>query len=250
MTMRLRAVIVDDEDLARRRLAKLLRAYDGEIEIAGEAAHGEEAVAVIASARPDVVFLDVQMPGFDGFEVVRRLAVKPFIVFVTAYNEYALRAFEENSIDYLLKPVEQARLEKTVGKLRRLLGASSLRMDANVEKLLARMASPPLERVRVTLGDRIILVETADIAYFEAKEKYTYLHTADREYAIDGTLADLEGKLDGATFVRIHRAFIVNVRFIREIVRWFAGRYKVRLKDNPGTELTVTRSYAEAIRRL
>ena len=250
MTMRLRAVIVDDEELARKRLAKLLHAFGGEIEIAGEAAHGEEAVRVIDGVRPDVVFLDVQMPGFDGFEVVRRLAVKPFIVFVTAYNEYALRAFEENSIDYLLKPVEQARLEKTVAKLRRLFGASSLRMDANVEKLLARLASPPLERIKVTLGDRILLVDIADIVYFEAKDKYTYLHTVEKEYAIDGTLGDLEGRLDGATFVRIHRAFIVNVRFIREIVRWFAGRYKVRLKDGPGTELVVSRSYADAIRKL
>jgi len=250
MTMRLRAVIVDDEELARRRLGKLLRAFGGEIEIAGEAGHGEEAVAVITSTRPDVVFLDVQMPGFDGFEVVRRLAVKPFIVFVTAYNEYALRAFEENSIDYLLKPVEHARLEKTIEKLRLLFGASSLQMDANIGKMLARLASPPLERVKVTLGDRIILVDVADIAYFEAKEKCTYLHAGDKEYVLDGTLAELEGRLDGAKFVRIHRAFIVNVRFIREIVRWFAGRYKVRLNDKPGTELIVTRGYADAIKKL
>jgi len=139
--MRLRAVVVDDEELARKRLSKLLRAYAAEIEIVGEAGHGEEAVGVISSARPDVVFLDVQMPGFDGFEVVRRLETKPFIVFVTAYNDYALRAFEENSIDYLLKPVEQARLEKAVEKMRRLIGSSSLRMDGNVEKMLARLAS-------------------------------------------------------------------------------------------------------------
>jgi len=250
MTPRLRAVIVDDEELARKRLGKLLRAFGDEIEIVGEASHGEEAVGVITTARPDVVFLDVQMPGFDGFEVVRRLEAKPFIVFVTAYNEYALRAFEENSIDYLLKPVEQARLGRTVEKLRRLLRASSLRMDANIEKLLARLAAPPLERIKVTLGDRILLVDIADIAYFEAKEKYTYLHTSEKEYAIDGTLAELEGKLDGVQFVRIHRAFIVNVRFIREIVRWFAGRYKVRLKDTPGTELIVSRGYADAIKRL
>ncbi|HUI09206.1 MAG TPA: LytTR family DNA-binding domain-containing protein [Bacteroidota bacterium] len=250
MTMRLRAVVVDDEELARKRLVKLLRAFGSEIEIAGEAAHGEEAVGVITSTRPDVVFLDVQMPGFDGFEVARRLEVKPFIVFVTAYNEYALRAFEENSIDYLLKPVEHARLEKTVGKLRRLFGASSLRMDANVEKMLARLASPPPERIKVTLGDRIILVDLADVVYFEAREKYTYLHTLEKEYAIDGTLADLEGTLGGGNFVRIHRSYIVNVRFIREIVRWFAGRYKVRLKDAPGTELVVSRGYADAIRNL
>ena len=248
--MQIRVVVVDDEDLARKRLAKMLGAYAGEIEIVGEAANGPEAVAVIASLSPDVVFLDVQMPGFDGFEVVRRLTAKPFIVFATAYNEYALKAFEENSVDYLLKPVEHKRLEKTVEKLRRLFGASSLRMNENIARMLSRLAAPPLRRMKVSLGDRIILVDLADIAYFEAKQKYTFLHTADREYMIGETLAELEGKLDGAAFVRIHRAYIVNLGFVRELVRWFAGRYKVRLKDRKETELIVTRSYADRIRSL
>jgi two-component system LytT family response regulator len=248
--MHLRAVVVDDEDLARRRLLKLLLKYGEEVEIVGEAGNGEEAVAVISSLRPDLVFLDVQMPGCDGFEVVRRLKEKPFIVFATAYNEYALKAFEENSVDYLLKPVEQKRLDRTLEKLRRLFGTSSLRMNENVEKMLSRLASPPLQRLKVSLGDKIYLVDLPDVVYCESRDKYTYLHTTDREYVIDETLADLEGKLDGSTFIRIHRSYIVNVKFIRELVRWFAGRYKVRLKDSKGTELIATRSYADRIRRL
>jgi two-component system LytT family response regulator len=248
--MRIRAVVVDDEDLARRRLLKLLLKYGEELEVVGEAANGDEAVAVISSLRPDVVFLDVQMPGCDGFEVVRRLREKPFIVFATAYNEYALKAFEENSVDYLLKPVEQKRLDRTVDKLRRFAGTSSLGMDENIVKMLSRLASPPLQRLKVSLGDKIFLIDLPDIAYFESRDKATYLHTTDREYMIPETLADLEEKLDGSTFVRIHRAHIVNVTFIRELVRWFAGRYKVRLKDKNETELIAARGYADRIRRL
>ena len=248
--MRIRAVVVDDEDLARRRLRKLLLKYGEEVEVVGEAANGEEAVALISSLRPDVVFLDVQMPGCDGFEVVRRLQEKPFIVFATAYNEYALKAFEENSVDYLLKPVEQKRLDRTLEKLRRFVGTSSLSVNENIERMLSRLASPPIQRLKVSVGDKIYLIDLPDIVYFESREKYTYLHTTDREYMIDETLADLEVKLDKSTFVRIHRSYIVNVKFIRELVRWFAGRYKVRLKDKSETELIATRSYADQIRRL
>jgi two-component system LytT family response regulator len=248
--MRIRAIVVDDEDLARRRLLKLLLKYGEEVEIVGEAANGEEAVALISSLRPDLVFLDVQMPGCDGFEVVRRLKEKPFIVFATAYSEYALKAFEENSVDYLLKPVEQKRLDRTIGKLSTFIPASLPGMNDNIEKMLSRLASPPLQRLKVSLGDKIYLIDLQDIVYFESREKYTYLHTADREYMVDETLADLGGKLDGSRFVRIHRSYIVNVNFIREIVRWFAGRYKVRLKDRKETELIATRSYAGNIRRL
>jgi two-component system LytT family response regulator len=248
--MHIRAVVVDDEDLARRRLLKLLLKYGEEVEVVGEAANGEEAVALISSLRPDVVFLDVQMPGCDGFEVVRRLQEKPFIVFATAYNEYALKAFEENSVDYLLKPVEQKRLDRTLEKLRRFVGTSSLSVNENIERMLSRLASPPLQRLKVSLGDKIYLIDLPDIVYFESRDKYTYLHTTDREYMIDETIADLEVKLDKSTFVRIHRSYIVNVKFIRELVRWFAGCYKVRLKDKSETELIATRSYADQIRRL
>ena len=248
--MNLRAMIIDDEELARKRLRKMLKKYEEEVEIIGEARNGEEAVERINSARPDVIFLDVQMPGFDGFEVVRRLKSKPHIVFATAYDEFALKAFEENTVDYLLKPIEERRLDKAIDKLRQLFDAHQLHLDRNVERLLARLASAPLKRLQVKVGDRIVLVECEDIVYFEARDKYTYMHTADQEYILDLTLAELESKLEAADFVRIHRSAIINVKHILELVKWFGGKYKVKLKDGSKTELIVSRGYVDRIHRL
>jgi two-component system LytT family response regulator len=246
--MHLRVMIVDDEDLARKRLRKMLGKYETELEIVGEAGNGVEAVDRIDRLRPDVIFLDVQMPGFDGFEVVRRLKAKPHIVFATAYDEFALKAFEENTVDYLLKPIEQQRLDKAVDKLRTLFDRQALHLDENIERLLSRLAASPLRRLQVRLGDKIVLVEIADVVYFDAKDKYTFLHTADQKYIVDFTLAELESRLDQAEFVRIHRSTIVNLKHTQELVKWFGGKYKVRLKDKNKTELVVSRGYVERIR--
>jgi two-component system LytT family response regulator len=248
--MHIRTIIVDDEELARKRLRKLLQKYQPELEIIGEAQNGEEAVEKISAMRPEVIFLDVQMPGCDGFEVVRRLRTKPFIVFATAYNEYALKAFEENSVDYLLKPIEQKRLDKAVEKLRRHFDSSKLQCNENIERMLSQLVSPSLQRMKVKIGEKILLLDITDVVYFEAKDKYTFLHTSDREYMIDETITELEVKLDKSNFIRIHRAVVVNVKYIRELVKWFAGRYKVKLKDKRETELIVSRRYADQIRHL
>jgi two-component system LytT family response regulator len=248
--MHLRVIIVDDEELARKRLRKMLKKYEAELEIVDEASNGEEAVERIDAVHPDVIFLDVQMPAFDGFEVVRRLKSKPHIVFATAYDEFALKAFEENTVDYLLKPIEQRRLEKAIDKLRQLFDRQALRLDENVELLLARLAAASLKRLQVKVGDKIVLVDSSDVVYFEAKDKYTYLHTADQKYIVDFTLAELESKLDATDFVRIHRSTIVNVRHMLELVKWFGGRYKMRLKDKDRTELVVSRGYVDRIHRL
>jgi two-component system LytT family response regulator len=248
--MHIRTIIVDDEELARKRLRKLLQKYQPELEIVAEAQNGEEAVEKISALQPEVIFLDIQMPGCDGFEVIRRLQTKPFIVFATAYNEYALKAFDENSIDYLLKPIDQRRLDKAVEKLRRLFDSSKLQFNENIERMLSQLVSPSLQRMKVKIGDKILLLGLSDIVYFEAKDKYTFLHTSDREYVVDETITDLEVKLDKSNFIRIHRAVIVNVKFIRELVKWFAGRYKVKLKDKRETELIVSRRYADQIRRM
>jgi two-component system, LytTR family, response regulator len=248
--MQIRAIVVDDEELARKRLRKLLLNYQTEIEIIAEAINGDDAIEKITALRPDVIFLDVQMPGCDGFEVVRRLDVKPYIVFATAFNKYALKAFEENSIDYLLKPIDQTRLDKTVEKLRRLFDSRAVEFTGNIERMLSQLVKPSLQRIHVKLGERILLIDCADVVYFEAKNKYTFLHTPDKEYIVDETIAELEERLERKTFVRIHRGVIVNVKFIRELVKWFAGRYKVRMKDTKGTELTASRLYADQIRHL
>ena len=248
--MHIRTIIIDDEELARRRLRKLLQKYQSEIEILGEAQNGIEAIEMISSMKPDVIFLDVQMPGCDGFEVLRRIATKPFIVFTTAFNKYALKAFDENSVDYLLKPIDQERLDKTVNKLNRLFDSSTLKFADNIERMLSRIVSPSPQRIQVKIGDKIQLLNFSDVVFFEAKAKYTFLHTHDREYMIDETIAELELKLDKTEFIRIHRGTIVNVGFIREFVKWFAGRYKVRLKDDKETELVVSRGYASQIHQL
>jgi len=248
--MHMRAMLVDDEELARKRLRKLLQKHGAEIEIVGEADNGTAAAELIARERPDVVFLDVQMPGCDGFEVVRRLQAKPVIIFVTAYNEYALKAFEENSIDYLLKPVTQERLDKTIEKMHRFFESSAVEMNERLHRLLTHLASPQIRRLKVNLGEKIILLDLPDIVYIEAKDKYTFVHTQDSEYMIDESLSDIHARLEDANFIRIHRAYIVNIKYVRELVKWFAGRYKVRLKDKAGTELVVTRNYADQIRRL
>ena len=247
--MHLRAIIIDDEELARKRLRKMLQEYES-IEVVEEASNGEEAVERVGSLKPDLIFLDVQMPPFDGFEVVRRLRHKPLIIFTTAYDEYALKAFEENSVDYLLKPIEQQRLDKAIEKLLHFQSPQGSDMADRLEQLLTHLSSPALRRLRVRTGDKIVLVDTADIVYFEAKDKYTFLHTVDQEHLIDETLNELEQKLDGRDFARIHRSAIVNLKYVREIVKWFGGKQKVRLKDKAQTELVVSRGYAEAIRKI
>jgi len=246
----LRVVIVDDEELARKRLRKMLGKYEDVLEVVGEARDGKEAVEVVDKLTPDAIFLDVQMPGYDGFEVVRRLKSKPHIVFATAYDEFALKAFEENTVDYLLKPVEERRLEKAVEKLRRLGDRTSLHLDANIEKLLSRLAANPIKRLQVKVGDRIVLVDLKEVVFFEAKEKYTFLHTTDQEYIVEQTLAELESRLDATEFVRIHRSTIVNVKHIQEMVKWFGGKLKVKLKDKKNTQLVVSRSYVDRIHKL
>jgi len=248
--MHLRALIIDDEELARKRLHKMLQDFKSELEVVDEAGNGEEAVKKIEEIRPDVIFLDIQMPGCDGFEVARRLYIKPFIVFVTAYDEYALKAFEENSVDYLLKPIDRKRLEKAVEKLRRLFNVSKPQLNENVERLLSQLASAPVKRMQVKSGDKILLINVDDIVYFEAKDKYTFLHTFDQKHIIDFTLADLEGKLDKANFIRIHRSSIINLKYIRELVKWFGGKYKVRLTDKNRTELVVSRGYVDQIQKM
>jgi two-component system LytT family response regulator len=182
--------------------------------------------------------------------VVRRLRYKPFIIFTTAYDEYALKAFEENSIDYLLKPIEQKRLDKAVEKLERVYTSSKPQINENVERFLSQLASPPPKRLQVKSGDKILLIDTDSIIYFESKDKYTFLHTVDHEHIVELTLAELEEKLDKLSFVRIHRSAIVNIKYIREMVKWFGGKYKVRLKDKQQTELVVSRGYVDRIRNL
>src|ERR1700730_11391083 len=195
--MKYTAVVVDDEKLARQRLRKLLSAYP-DITFVGEAAAGAAAVRLIDQKRPNLVFMDVQLPDFDGFEVLRRLSHSPLVIFTTAYNQYALQAFEAAGIDYLLKPIEPETLERSIARVTRL--TQSQQQPTDLERRLERLldtwgqltASPQyLQRIAVRVGERILLIEVRSVTHFYAKDKYVFLETVGgKEYLVDETLAE------------------------------------------------------------
>ena len=254
----LRVFLVDDESLALKRLERLLRAT-GRAEIAGQETDPETALARLADMPVDALFLDIQMPGLSGFELLARLDWQPLVIFTTAYDEYALQAFEVHSIDYLLKPVEPAHLERALNKLDRLIAAPKPASPPNFNSVLAQLASSlRLEgqqpqrgfptRIASRIGERVRIIELSQITHFFAQEKLTYAATADGNHAVDRTVAELEQELDPARFVRIHRAILLNADFIDEIHSWFGGRLLVRLKDGRKTELTVARDRVRALK--
>lgn len=243
----IKTLLADDEDIALRRLRNSLAAYPS-IEIVGEVRDGMSAVAFINRERPDLVFLDIQMPGCNGFEVLRNLVYTPLIVFVTAYETYAVKAFEKNSLDYLLKPVEDERLAVT---MQRVLNASGPHDDMLLKiGHLLRDSHPEatMRTIPVKVGAKITLVHVDDICYLEARDKYVYIHTADGGKLVDFTLAYLEERLP-PVFLRIHRGIIVNTLQIREIEKYFKGTYLVVMNDAKGSKLKSAYSYSEAIRR-
>ena len=254
--MSFRAVLVDDEPLALQRLRKLLGAHP-EIEIVGTAGDGEEAVERIRALSPDVVFLDIQLPPFDGFEVLRRLKSAPLVIFVTAHDEYALRAFEATSVDYLLKPVEPEKLERALAKLRRLSGGSEKRaIQERLERLLAYLEENAprdayLQKLGIRVGERTLVVGLDEVSHFYSEDKYVFAHILNgKDYIVEYTLAELEQRLDPRRFVRIHRATLVNAEQIREIQKWFGGKYRVLLRDPQTTVLLASKTMAGNLRRV
>lgn len=246
--MTTRAVLVDDEPLARKRLRRLLLEHGG-VEIAGEAGDGAAACRLIAELKPDLVFLDVQMPGMSGFDVLARLRERPRVIFVTAHDEFAVRAFEEQALDYLLKPVEPARLERALTRV--AAGARApAENDERFERLLQAIdrAKAPPQRIAVRRGAKVILVEPAAIVFCRAEDKYTVLYTADGEHVVDRTIEELERTLDPATFLRIHRGAIVNLAFVKDLTAVEGGRVLVSLTAPPGAQLHASRAGARLLR--
>jgi len=221
----IRALIIDDEPLARRSVAALL-AGESDIQVAGECASGGEAVARIRTERPDLIFLDVQMPDGDGFEVLEALGcdLPPAVVFVTAYDRYALRAFEVGAIDYLLKPFDQARFAKVLVRARDWIVQEKSR-DA---------------RLAVKNAGQVILIKLSEIDWIEAADYYASLHVAGRTHLLRRSLADLEQDLNGHGFCRVHRSALVNLDRVRGLVTDEEGEYRVDLAD--GTRLRLSRS--------
>lgn len=242
----LKALIIDDEPLARARLRRLLANYTADLVIIGEAANGEEGAELINILKPDVIFLDIEMPVLNGFEMLAKLEFHPTVIFATAYDQYAVKAFEKNSIDYLLKPIEEERLAKTIQRLRDNL------IKNNFNAIRQTAISAPAKKINtlsLQIGERIILVKTEDIVYIEADEKYVFIHTKDgKRYITDFTLKGLEEKL-GSDFMRIHRSLIININQIDEIRRSFNGAFTFVMKGTAQARLKSSRSYADEIRK-
>jgi two-component system LytT family response regulator len=244
----IRAYIVDDERLAVQRLTRLLE-ETGRVSIAGSTTDSAHALAFLRAGEVDVVFLDVQMPGLTGFELLEQLDRDVPVIFTTAYDRYALDAFSVNSIDYLLKPIDPERLNRALDKLERFAGQP--RPDVReLARALARELAPSrkLERIASRVGERTTLLDASRITHFFAKDKLTFAAANGREHAIDHTIADLEAQLDTRRFVRIHRATIVNVAFVLEIYPGVDGLV-VRLKDEGKTELSVARDRVRGLKQ-
>ena len=241
----IRALIVDDEAPARRKLRELL-GRETDFEVVGEAADGVEAVEAIRAAGPDVVFLDIQMPRLDGFGVVEEVGAgeMPLVVFITAYDEHAVKAFEVQALDYLLKPFAPSRFQKLLERLRRQLGQDQGDLAQRIDRLLAtvRPSSPALRQILVERGEgRQALLAVSEIDLIRAEGNYLRFFSGGDEYRRRGTLRDLEERLDPHQFVRLNRSEIARLEAIRELQPWFHGDARVVMRD--GAVLTWSRRY-------
>jgi two-component system LytT family response regulator/two-component system response regulator LytT len=250
-TATLTAVVADDEQLAREELCYLLDQIDG-VEVVGQAANGLEAVDTITRLDPDIAFLDIQMPGLGGLEVVRQLqgsGTTASVVFVTAFDHQAVEAFEVNAVDYLLKPVDATRLAQAVGRARSRRADSPPLAD-QLDRLV-RMIAPASRpaQVAVKVQERYILVQADDILYASVVDDSINIVTGQVSgTSNDRTLDELQARLDPATFWRVHRSHLVNINKIKEIVPWFSRNYILRMKDAKGTEIPVSRTHTRRLR--
>ena len=250
--MSIRALVVDDEPLARRAIRRFVAKHAG-VNVIGECGDGESAVRAIRERNPDLVFLDIQMPEMDGFRVLSEVGANkmPVTIFVTAYDRYALRAFDANAIDYLLKPIGKERFERALTRAKqriagRLNDDDAHRIISSLERFAAARTYP--DRLAIPKNGRVLFVATKDIDWIEAEGNYVRLHVGNREHEFRETLAGLEEKLNPSEFLRIHRSTIVNIRRIKEIQAWFHGHHRVLLED--GTELRMSRYQREIARKL
>jgi DNA-binding LytR/AlgR family response regulator len=248
----LRALIVDDEQLARDELRYLLEQLGG-VEIVAMAENGPDAITAIAKHTPDVAFLDVQMPGLTGFEVARQIVDReptPAIVFVTAYDQHAIEAFEVNAVDYLLKPVEPARLDTAVQRVRRR-HAEAQPLNDHLQRIveLVEGRQSRREQVAVKVGERFLLVQAEEIIFASMADESINIVTSHAAGTCNyRTLDELQARLDPATFWRVHRSHLVNINKIKEIVPWFSRNYILRMKDAKATEIPVSRSQTRRLR--
>jgi two-component system LytT family response regulator len=247
----IRALLVDDEDLARATLKRALIAapeFEG-FEIVGEASNGVEALEAVEEFRPDLVFLDIEMPGFGGFEVIQQLSNAPAIVFVTAYDEYAVRAFEANALDYLLKPVQPERLQRALIRIRQRFANRTAERSRDQDACIAEIISHrsgPLKRLAARRGKRIVIVPLREVIRIEIEDKLVFACTAKERLLIEKSINELEAMLQPVGFLRISRGELVNLEMVRELAPYFSGTWRVKLAN--GEERDVSRDRAKQLK--
>jgi two-component system LytT family response regulator len=249
---KIRARIVDDEPLAREGIGMRLK-QEPDVEVIGACKNGREAVTVILRDVPDLVFLDIQMPRLDGFGVIEAVGAKqmPHVIFVTAYDEHALRAFEVSALDYLLKPIDGGRFSEALERARsRIRGETLDAVSERLHKMMTALAveRKHLERLSIKSAGRITFLSVDEIDWIEAADNYVHIHAGRESHLLHATMSSLESRLDPNKFLRIHRSTIVNVGRIKELQPMFHGEYRIILKD--GTRLTSGRSYRENLQKL
>lgn len=249
MSQLFKAIVIDDEPAARRLMKSLLEDYAQVVTVVAEAGNGREAISKIEELRPDLIFLDIQMPDLTGFEVLEQLTHKPNVIFTTAYEQYAIKAFENFSIDYLLKPIKEERLQQSIDKLKQF-GRLNQTLDINSLQDIIRQLQAPQKATALPIktGDRITLLRYENIAYLEAQDKYVYVFTTDgQKHLTDQSLTTLSEKLP-PQFYRIQKSYIINKDKIKEMHRHFNSRYLFIMDDKAGTRLTSGRTYHDEIR--
>lgn len=254
--MKITSLIVDDEQPARDELAFLLKGFP-EVEVVGQGKNGVEAVNLIRELMPHLVFLDVQMPGLDGFGVIKKLLEKkvrlPVFVFATAYDHYAVQAFEVNAIDYLLKPIARLRLDKAIQKVRRVLETAEStpqKLDRLVQMVEERPV-PQKNKLLVKSGGRLVLVDSDEVIYASIEDGVISIVTRELEGQSNfRTVEELQDNLDPNTFWRVHRSYLVNVNRIKEVVPWFKSSFQLKMDDRKQTEIPVSRAQTRKLREL
>ena len=251
MENRIKAIIVEDEKLARQRLKKLLMDHQDFIEVIGEADNGEDGADLANKLRPDVIFLDIQMPILNGFEMLDYLEYKANVIFTTAFEEYAIAAFEANSIDYVLKPIKKERLAQSIDRLRNLKvdkGTEDIDKMLEVIANLKETTSEKRDSIAVSVGEKIVFVKFDNINFFKAEDKYVFIHTDNSQrHIIDYSLTNLEKKLP-SNFTRVHRAHILNMDKVKEIHKGFNGKYIFIINDVEKTQITCGTSYIRSVK--
>jgi len=246
--MKLRTLIIDDEAPARQRLRRLVSG-NSRIELIGEAVDGIKAVEMIEGMNPDLVLLDIQMPGLDGFDVIRALKKPPLIIFVTAYDEFAMQAFEVNALDYLLKPFTKTRLDRAIERAYQELSRMA-DFSSRINSLLRTLKEQQvyLDRIAVRTKGKILIIDANNIDWIDAKKGHIYIHTKGEAYPANYTLDELENRLSPESFFRVHRSAIVNLTKAKELIPWFAGSYQVRLDS--GIVIDVSRERIKKLRQI